>query len=431
MTFQLLLRQKLARFALLAAVLLVVCVMAGVALTHFAYAALTDPKLPVSREMLQVAANYFPNSARVQSRLAANLVESDVDGALSHEQIAEQSVRLAARAVRLSPRSYECRMVAALAREAQGDLAGAEADLRAALALAPNHLRVHWRLANLLVRAGKLEQAIPEFRIVNAGTGEYLPETIELVWQASDGDVAALRSAVGEDAPAKLALSRFLVGQARPEAAADLLRGVGARTALDSPVTADVLNDLVKAGQIELAAELWTTIVHPEAQPDRPLIWNGGFETTIRSGLAQFDWNLSQSKYARVSLVTDAARSGRRALELAFLGVDTTRLEEEIRQLIPVRPGARCHLEAYAKAEKLTGPEAPRITVLNFDSKQVLATSGPVAAGSHDWQLLTVDFVTPADGKAVVIAITQNPQFSYVEPTRGTVWFDDFTMQKN
>src|SRR5262249_18500510 len=156
--------------------------------------------------------------------------------------------------------------------------------------------------ANLLVRAGKLEQALPEFRIVNAGTGEYLPETIELVWQASDNDVAALRSAVGEEAPAKLALSRFLVEQARPEAAADLLRSVGARTALDSPITADVLNDLVKAGQIELAAPLWMALVHPElwmalvhsnAQPDRPLIWNGGFETTIRSGLAQFDWNLS------------------------------------------------------------------------------------------------------------------------------------------
>jgi hypothetical protein len=28
----------------------------------------------------------------------------------------------------------------------------------------------------------------------------------------------------------------------------------------------------------------------------------------------------------------------------------------------------------------------------------------------------------------VVIAIKQTPQFSYVDPTSGTVWFDDFVL---
>jgi hypothetical protein len=311
--------------------------------------------------------------------------------------------------------------------------------LRAALALAPYHLRVRWRLANLLIRAGKLEQAITEFHIVNAGTATYLSETMDLVWQASDGSVAAVESAMvdrSSDNPpaqtaAKLALARFFVQQSQFEPAADIFRSLDTRQRLDSPVTQGLLDDLIMAGQVGLAAQLWTELLSPEAQPNRPLIWNGGFETTIRKGLTQFDWNLSQGKYARISLATNIAHTGRRALEITYLGIDTTQLENEIRQLIPARPGARYRLDAYVKAEDLVAPDAPQIAIVSFDSNKIIATSTPVETGSHDWQLLTIEFVSPPDSKAIFVTIKQKPQFSYVKPTRGTVWFDDFTLQQN
>ncbi|MEP7340587.1 MAG: tetratricopeptide repeat protein [Acidobacteriota bacterium] len=435
MTINLNLRRRSARFVSLAAILAGSAVLIGIALTHFAFAALTDPKLQVSREVLAAAASYYPNSARVQARLAAHLVESEVDDTLSHEQITEQAVNHAARAVRFSPRSYELRMISALAREAQGDLAGAETDLRAALSLAPYNLRVHWRLANLLIRAGKLDQAIAEFHIVNTGTAIYLPETMDLVWQASDGSVTAVQSAVGngssDNSSARMALARFFVQQAQFEPAANIFRSLDARQKLDSPVTPGLLDDLVAAGQVELAAQLWTELLSPEAQSNHPLIRNGGFETTIRKGLTQFDWNLTQGKYAQISLANNIARTGRRALEITYLGIDTTRLENEIRQLVPVRPGARYRLDAYAKAEDLVAPDAPQIAVVGFDSTKIIATSSPLETGSHDWQLLTIEFVAPPDSKAIFVTIKQTPRFSYVKPTRGTVWFDDFSLQQN
>src|SRR5689334_15265326 len=119
MTINLNLRHRFARFVSLAVTLTGGSVLIGIALTHFAVTALTDPKLQVSQDVLAVAASYFPNSARAQARLAANLAGSEVNDVLSHEQITEQAVYYAARAVKFSPRSYELRMISALAREAQ------------------------------------------------------------------------------------------------------------------------------------------------------------------------------------------------------------------------------------------------------------------------------------------------------------------------
>ncbi len=425
-------QQRVGRFAALMVSLISSATLIGLALIHFAFAALTNPQMQVSGDLLASAASYFPNSARVQARLAAHLVESDVDSALGHEQVAEQAVYYATRAVKHSPRDYELRMILALAKEAQGDLAGAENDLRTALMLAPQQVKVHWRLANLLVRAGKLDQAIAEFRIVNAGTASYLSETINLVWQASDGNVETLCSAIGDDSSSttgtRMVLARFLVSQSQFDAAANIFRSLSVRQRLDVPETPGFLDDLLAAGRIELAAQLWRELFNLDTHTNQPLIRNGSFETTLKKGFIQFDWNLSQGKFARISLATGVARSGHRALEIAYLGIDTTRLEDEIRQLIPVRPGARYRLEAWAKTEGLISPNAPGIAIISLDSKRMIANSPLVETGSHSWQPLSVEFTAPSDAQAIVVTINQKPRFSYVAPTQGTVWFDDFTL---
>ena len=71
------------------------------------------------------------------------------------------------------------------------------------------------------------------------------------------------------------------------------------------------------------------------------LMRNEGFETPIRSNLAQFDWNLSQSKYAKIGITTATARTGQRSLKISYNDIDTTTLDNEIRQLVKARPGAR------------------------------------------------------------------------------------------
>jgi tetratricopeptide (TPR) repeat protein len=357
--------------------------------------------------------------------MASRLIESGVDVSEDHERTAERAVYYAARAVALAPHNYEFRILLAAAKELRGDLAEAEVELRAALKLAPHLVTVHWRLANLLLREEKLDQAGPEFRLASEADPELLTPTLNLLWQASDGKIETLNAAVGAAPKPQLALAQFLVEREKFEEAVKIANSLDRRAVLNLPESGKLLDSLISAGRIDLASELWRTLSGAETQS---LMWNEGFETPIRSNLAQFDWNLSQSKYAKIWITTATARTGQRSLKISYNGIDTTTLDNEIRQLIKARPGARYALTCYVKAERLVTPGGPQVVVTSQGSATPIAASAAIEAGSYDWRILTTDFIAPSNAHAMIIAIKQTPQFSYVDPTSGTVWFDDFVL---
>jgi len=151
---------------------------------QFIISVITDPESRAETAIIEGAANYFPNSAWAQARMASHLIESGVDVSEVHERTSERAVYYAARAVALAPLNYEFRILLAAAKELRGDLAEAEAELRAAIKLAPHLVTVHWRLANLLLREEKLDQAGAEFRLAAEADPELLTPTLNLLWQA-------------------------------------------------------------------------------------------------------------------------------------------------------------------------------------------------------------------------------------------------------
>jgi hypothetical protein len=96
--------------------------------------------------------------------------------------------------------------------------------------------------------------------------------------------------------------------------------------------------------------------------------------------------------------------------------------------MVLARPGVRYELECYFKSEHFESPEGPRIVVTDITSTTELATSGPIPTGSNDWRRIAIDFNAPANARAVLITIKRLPKFSYDNPTRGTLWFDDFVL---
>jgi tetratricopeptide (TPR) repeat protein len=392
---------------------------------RFITSVITDPEARAETAIIEGAANYFPNSAWAQARMASRLIESGVDISENYERTSERAVNYAARAVALAPHNYEFRILLAAAKELRGDLAGAEAELRAAFKLAPHLVTVHWRLANLLLREEKLEQAGAEFRLANEADPELLTPTLNLLWQASDGKVETLSAAVGADPESQMALAQFLVSHEQFEEGVKIANSLDRRSILSLPESGKLLDSLISAGQISLASELWRDFFGAE---DQSLMWNESFERPIRSNFAQFDWNLIQSKYAKIGVTTATARTGQRSLKISYNGVDTTTLNNEVRQLVKARPGARYTLACYVKAERLLTPGGPQVVVTTQDSATPIAASAAIEAGSYDWRLLTMDFVAPSNAHALIIAVKQTPQFSYVDPTSGTLWFDDFVL---
>lgn len=415
-------------------------------LERFVVAVAADPRVNVGQGMLESVAGYYPDSALIQARLAARLLEEGALQTEDHQQGSHKIEKLALRAVQLSPWHYENWVLLAAAQELNGNLPEAESSLREALRRAPNHYNVRWRLANLLVREDKLEQAIPEVQAAMRAEPQMIGASYSLVWQAAEGDVErqlnAVSAVAGDEPRYRLALARFLTRQGRISEAADLCQGVYQgldRRNLDRDAAESLaaesnglVNELISANQLQTAAELWRTAagaassIDPESKKPNAFS-NGGFESPIRRELAQFDWQLSDSDYAAIGLSMQS-RTGQRSLRIAYHGRNTTRLDKEIRQRVLVRPGARYRLTCYVKTANFFSPDGPQVTVAGLDQKNVIAATPIISEDKQVWSPLTVDFVAPAEQPVLLISVRQSPQFSYVDPTKGTIWFDDFSL---
>jgi tetratricopeptide (TPR) repeat protein len=411
--------------AIVALATLVLCsLLAALALTEVIGGLLTDERTRAGKPQLSSGLKYAPKSAPLRARLAAAEMLSE-DRDLS---VAEADARLA---VNLAPWDYNHRLLLATIQEAKGDRAAAEAELLEAVRLAPNYAVVRWRLANVLVRQGKLGKSLSAFRAANTSSGALLPSSLDLVWRVSGGNLAAAQAITPDDAKSKIFLTQFLIQQSRAAEAAGIFSSIDPGERLAQPESSAIIGALIAGGHTELARFLWAdTVSHGQAKQHTgaSLIWNGGFETDIIDNLAQFDWTIGQSPYATSNVSGDVAHNGARSLRLDFTGRDTTRLDDEVSQKLLVRPGAAYRLEFYVRTEGVVTPEGPRVVVSDSKSSPAIAASEPVPAGSNDWRRESISFVAPATSRSVVVAIRRIPRFSYDDPTKGTIWFDDFTL---
>jgi len=421
MTLTINLDKRAMRFMLMFATAVVCALLGGLALQQVINGILIDERVAVPHEWLAAGLRYAPNSARLLARLAeTEIAEDEVD-------LARCEAR-ARRAANLSPWDYQHQLLLASIEEAKGDRAAAEQYLRAARELAPNYTEVQWRLANLLVRQGRVAPALAEFRKVTAADRSLLPATFDLIWYASSRKAEALAAVTANDAPSQIALAQFLFKQAAIAEAVKVFRAIDSNARRSLPESAALIDGLIARGNVEMARDLWLEMVSQNQTSPAPLIWNGGFETDAASGLAQFDWAINPSDYLRAIIDAASPHSGSRSLRLEFTGRDTLRLNGEVKQLIVVRPQARYRLEFYVKARDFVSPEGPRLVIVHSRTNTEIAASAPVAEGSYDWQRVTLEFVSPADWNAVLLTIKRTPKFSYDEPTRGALWLDDFTL---
>ena len=378
----------------------------------------------VRKELLTAGVDFVPNSALLNARLAEfEMSEADRD---------IQSVESRAiRAVNLSPWDYRQRLLLATVKEAAGDRTAAEQALQEAVALAPNYTEVRWRLANLLLREGKLAKSVVEFRAANTANPALLPGTLDLMWRVTAGNLTAVQAVTPRVPKSQLLLAQFLQKQSRSSDAITVFSGIDRNSLLDMPDASAFISSLITGGRIEEARGLWVGLVSGAyAQPGRPLpaIWNGSFESDITKNLEQFDWILNRNQYAVPVVDSATSHTGSRSLRIDFTGRDTTRIDGQIKQTIVVRPAARYRLECFVKTDRLETPEGPRIVVTDAPSSTELAKSDPISSGSSDWRPITIDFTAPPGARAVTVTIKRIPKYSYDNPTSGTIWLDDFVL---
>ncbi len=375
-------------------------------------------------ELARVAARWAPDDPFVHWRLGS-VARREFSASSIQETLREFEV-----AVRLSPNDFRYWEELGRALEMAGDRAAAEKALRRAIFLAPNYYHPHWRLGNLLLRSNRYEEAFQHLFRAAQARGELWPQVINLAWQAFDGDVDRVANEAGKDPAVRVLFAWYLVGMRHYDDALRLWETMtpDVQAKLQSPGRT-LRKALLDAKQFRAALAVHRDIEPRDAVPDPEVFLNGGFEELITLPVTRpFGWTIASNVQAQIS-INNEGHGGRRSVQIVLSA--SNRLERiNASQTIVVQPNAKYRLEFYARTDKLNSASTPVVTIFDPKNDKGIANSASLPTGTHGWQKYSIDF-TMSDGDGIVMMIGCPPcSVGNVCPIFGTVWYDDFILQR-
>ena len=84
------------------------------------------------------------------------------------------------------------------------------------------------------------------------------------------------------------------------------------------------------------------------------------------------------------------------------------------------------------RTENLYSGSTPVVTIIDDADGTALASSPPLPTGTHDWQRIALDFKTKPKSDGVIVKLAREPcNETKICPIFGTVWYDDFNLQRS
>lgn len=333
-------------------------------------------------------------------------------------------------AIALRPRDHFLWVELGLARDQAGETEAAIAAFKEATRLAPYYAQPRWQLGNLLVRAGRYEEAFSELRGAIASNPELFPNAIDLAFGVYAGDIAAVELAIQPNTPAaQFALARILAKRGKAKDALRLFRAIGQ---LSAEQRQSLLTDLFDARQFSAAYDVWASGFDERAIGGRESVIDGGFESEIRVGTAPaFGWRIERDqKGVKAFLSAREPQSGARSLILEWSG-DPPAWTTAVSQVMLVSANTRYRLSFWARAEDLVTAVSPLVTIHDSaNSERPLALSVPLIQMTHEWRQYSVQFQTGTDTQAVTLAVRREACASPPCPIFGRIWLDDFALSR-
>jgi hypothetical protein len=336
-------------------------------------------------------------------------------------------------AVRLSPNDYRFWLELGRAREQSGDSAGGEKALRRAVELAPAYAYPHWYLGNLLLRAGRGEEAFAELRRAADADSSLRPQLFNVAWSLYGENVDEIRKLVGDSPAARGEFALYLTGRGRLDDALSLWSSLQPAEKKAQHEAGALLMKALMGQQRHRAAQAILRDLSPQGNSvnDSQFV-NGGFEEDIEtSGDNFFNWQIKSEPQAQIAIDGSTHHDGARSLRILFKAPSTLAFNS-IAQLVVVEPATQYRFECYVRAKDLKSAGTPTLEIIDArDGQTVLASLPPLAPGTYDWQPLTVNFKTPPQTEAVLMRIGRATcGTDGVCPIFGMVWYDDFNLQR-
>ncbi|MDQ3062475.1 MAG: hypothetical protein M3R14_06365 [Acidobacteriota bacterium] len=341
-----------------------------------------------------------------------------------------KSLREFEQAVALSPNDFRLWLEYGKARERSGDDAGAELALRKALEFAPNYAQVRWTLGNVLLRRGKIREALLEIRRAAESDKNYRIPAVAAAWQIFDGKVANIKQSIGDSANLNSALMMFLAKQKRFAEAVEIWNALPAeekKTTLKTEGEA-LFGELIAAKQYRTALKIQTSIDDKSnAENFAPgKIFNGGFEAEVKREKATvFDWQIADGGQPQIGFDDNQKVGGTRSLVIIFNSIDG-RDFRQVSQIIVVEAAKKYGFSLFYKSDLKTSGTL-RWEIVDDSNGKILATTNPISANA-DWTNLKTEFVTAASTEAVTVRLVRESCKSIICPIAGKVWFDDFSV---
>ncbi|CAN5145257.1 hypothetical protein BH20ACI2_BH20ACI2_04610 [soil metagenome] len=375
----------------------------------------TTPGEPNANEIAGLSVSLAPGDPQ-----AHNLAAMTADDPLTSVEQFETTVRSA-------PNDYRWRVALGRAYEQIDQVEKAEAQLKAAAALAPTYAFPRWHLGNFYVRQGREDEAIEELKKATTNHFTFREQVFSLAWDFSNGDPAQVERVAAENAETRAYLSRFLALRGQGE---HVLRVWNQLDDADKTrfniVGRWAIQDLYGKGNFPEALEIARQLGDTNAVPES--ISNPSFEDPVVDGpQARFSWEIFRGE-PRVEVTVDnqVRQQGTRSLKISFRGVGRSDLVN-IFQTVIVKPDTNYTLRFWIRTEGLKSPVRPLLQIVSANDNAVLGTSGMFPPESPEWSQMSVSFRSGSGTNAISIR-TSRPSCGEQCTVTGVLWYDNFEL---
>jgi len=299
-----------------------------------------------------------------------------------------------------------------------------ERALEKALLVFPTGYRGRWMAGNLLLQEGAPEKALPHFSYILAHYPDESRSIYDL-WEAVAKDSNyILEKLIPKDYPSLRQYLIYLYEEREKEKAQKVwkrIESLGYQP--DQKDTIRHIEFLIAQGELKEAFQVWRTKIAVEATPipaDGNLVNNPGFEIDKSLG-SGFDWTISQTPGAEVSIDHSVAFEGKRSLKIRFNGRENIDFHH-VYQWIPWKPHTDYQLKVNMKTEGVMTPIGPRMEVSGIDS--ALYGASESLRGDNDWKELRMSFRTPAQSQGGLLRVRRQKTKNSDRFINDTVWID-------
>jgi hypothetical protein len=253
-----------------------------------------------------------------------------------------------------------------------------------------------------------------------ASNRKYFPSLIDLAWGLT-GNARETEALVElRDDTDRLEFARFLARKGKGLEVVEQIR------LLHTPLSDENRDELMRLLNVSRSPDDIVGLVTVARKLEE--ILNSGFEQPLVLHASMNGWVVSQRQTnPKLAIDVSEKQGGQRSLQVSFAG-EWDAGTPLLTQIIVVEPGVTYRLSFGVKTKDLATGGPPRIVLTDTSGSQILAKSEPFPSPNASWQTMTVEF--KPQSKAVVISFRRDNCNSSQCPIFGTVWLDDFSLQK-